>query len=91
MVRRWPSVSWARMGDKSHPKGGHGRKYPWMRKIPQAFFGSLRDQKKLVRSMVVPHRVLGGWFANKAPMLGSEGSEKVGFGIGIEGCLLYTS
>ncbi len=70
------------MGDKSQPKGGHGRKYPWMRKITQAFFSSLRDQKKLVRSMVLPNRVPEGWSPSNVPMRGREDNEKVGFGVG---------
>ena len=81
-VIRCPSVSCARIGYKSHPNGGHGKNRPSMRKVPQAFFGSRRDQKKFVRSMVVPHRVFGGCEARMRPMLESEGNEKEGFGFG---------
>jgi hypothetical protein len=54
-----------------------------MRKVPKAFFGSLSDQKKLVRSMVVPHKVSGGWAAMTSPIDIRDGRVNVGRGSGV--------
>ncbi len=53
-----------------------------MRKAPMALFGSRRDQKKVVRSKVVPHNVPGLCAAISFPMQEIYGSVKVGRGQG---------
>ena len=74
-MRKWPRVFWARTGDKSHPKGGQGNRRPLMRNVPKALFGSLSDQKKFVRSIVVPHSEPAGWEERTLPMSVKEGRE----------------
>ena len=77
-----PKQSWAIMGDRFQPKGGQGQQALASRNMPSATGGSSRDQKKLVRSIVVPQRVPGGNVAMRDPMSCNEGSLKRGRGSG---------
>lgn len=77
-----PKHSWAIMGERFQPNGGHGQQRLAIRNMPSAAGGSARDQKKLVRSMVVPQRVPGGKVAMRAPMSCKDGNLKRGSGSG---------
>ena len=57
---RKPNVAWAIAGLRFQPKGRQGQVSPLRRHMPSAEGGSLRLQKKLVRSIEVAQRCEGG-------------------------------
>ena len=58
-------------GDRFHSKGRLFHHTEWVRNAPQAGEVKIKDQKKLVRSMVVPQR--GGEVSRVFPMSTMEG------------------
>ena len=74
----------ASTGDRFHPKGGESKCAPSMRNILKAWSGILRDQKKFVRSIVVPHKTPGALLEIISAISRREGSLKVGgFGVSV--------